>query len=149
MVFRVWCLFPPLVLVLFQPGTDGKAQDDLKAMQGTWEMHALEINGKVVPPAQFQGTLLIVKGDEYRTQVKGKLLTGFRMKLDPSKRPAWMDMIQSVPGQADATIKAIYKLETDTLTLARGLAPDQERPNQFATWPDTNYFVVTWKRQGK
>ena len=25
--------------------------------------------------------------------------------------------------------------------------PDQDRPNQFATWPGTNVFVVTWKKK--
>jgi hypothetical protein len=44
-------------------------------------------------------------------------------------------------------IKGIYKIEKDTFQLCRGLTPEQERPQQFATWPNTSYFVVTWKKQ--
>jgi len=35
----------------------------------------------------------------------------------------------------------------DTLKVCRGLRPEQERPTQFGTWPNTNLFLVTWKRQ--
>jgi uncharacterized protein (TIGR03067 family) len=47
----------------------------------------------------------------------------------------------------DKLMKAIYKIDGDTFKVARGLNPEQERPTQFATWPDTNYFVVTWKKR--
>lgn len=136
-----------LISALAQSGNDAKSKADLAAMQGTWVMHALEINGKAVSEKNFQNTLLIVKGTEYRTKVKEKLLPGFRLQLDARKNPRHMDMIQAMPGEAEKTIKGIYKLEGDTLTICRGLTSDQDRPNQFATWPDTNVFVVTWKKQ--
>jgi uncharacterized protein (TIGR03067 family) len=142
-------LSPLLVVALAQPADDAKAKKDLAAMQGTWTMHALEVNGENVPAAKIQNSFLIIKGDEYRTKVKDKLQRGFRLKLDPSKTPAHLDMIQAMPGEAEKTFKAIYKLENDTLKICRGLTADQDRPKQFATWPDTNYFVVTWKRQPK
>ena len=79
----------------------------------------------------------------------GDTKTSARLKLDPSKEPKAVDMIKSVPGSADEVIKGIYTFENDTLKICRGLNASQERPNQFATWPDTNYFVVTWKKQAK
>ncbi|MBI2807194.1 MAG: TIGR03067 domain-containing protein [Planctomycetes bacterium] len=139
----------PLIVVFGQPANDLKAKHDLKQMQGAWVLHALEVNGKDVPAAKLQNTLLIVKGDDYRTTVKGQPLPGFRITLDPSKKPAAMDMFQALPGQAEKKFKAIYLLDKDTLKICRGLTTEDERPGQFATWPDTNYFVVTWKRQEK
>ena len=140
-------LYPLLCFVFAQPSNDEKAKKDLERLQGTWTMQALEINGKDVPPQQFQDTLLIVKGDDYSTKVKDRMPPGFRLKLDPSKNPPAVDMIQKMPDGSETVIKGIYKIENDTFKLCRGLTAKQERPNQFATWPDTNYFVVTWKKK--
>jgi uncharacterized protein (TIGR03067 family) len=142
-------LCPVLCLAVAQTSTQEKAAKDLERMQGTWTMQALEINGKGVPLEKLQDTMLIVKGDEYRTKIKDKELFGFRLKLDPSKDPKAVDMIQVQPDGTRKVIKGIYTFENDTFKMCRGLTPEQERPNQFATWPDTNYFVVTWKKEQK
>ncbi len=149
MIGKSLWLGPLIVLALAQESTIDKAKKDLQRMQGTWNMHALEINGKEVGPQQIGKTQLIVKEDEYRTKVKDKLLSGFKIKLDPSKEPAHIDMIISEPGSPDKVYKGIYKFENDTFKMCRGSSPEQERPSQFATWPDTNMFVVTWKKQAQ
>lgn len=138
-----------LILALAQNSNEEKAKKDLQRMQGTWIMHALEINGKEVPAKQFEDTQLTIKADEYNTKVKDRTPPGFRLKLDPSKDPRAVDMIQTLPDGSQKTIKGIYKVENDTLVICRGLTEEQERPGQFATWPNTNYFVVTWKKQVK
>jgi uncharacterized protein (TIGR03067 family) len=138
-----------LCLTVLQPAGADHAKKDLERMQGTWEMHALEINGKDVPVNKLEGTLLIIKGDEYRTKVKDKLLVGFQLKLDPSKEPKAVDMTQKQPDGSEKVIKGIYTFENDLFKMCRGLDASQERPNQFATWPNTSYFVVTWKKQVK
>jgi uncharacterized protein (TIGR03067 family) len=138
---------PLFYLALAQPSTQEKAKKDLERMQGTWTMQALEVNGKDVAAEKLQDTILIIKGDEYRTKVKDKEPLGFRLKLDPSKDPKAVDMIQIQPDGVEKVIKGIYTFENDTFKVCRGLTPEQERPNQFATWPDTSYFVVTWKKR--
>jgi uncharacterized protein (TIGR03067 family) len=138
-----------LCLAVAQSSNDDKAKKDLERMQGAWVLHALEINGKDVPAPKLDGTILIIKKDEYYTKVKDKEQLGFRLKLDPSKNPKAVDMIKTMPGGTEEVIKGIYTFENDTLKFCRGLAASQERPGQFATWPDTNYFVVTWKKQSK
>jgi len=140
-------LGPLFCLALAQGSAQEKANKDLERMQGTWTMKALEVNGKDVAEDKLQDTILIIKGDEYRTKVKDKEPLGFRLKLDPSKDPNAVDMIQIQPDGVEKVIKGIYTFENGMLKICRGLTPEQERPNQFATWPDTNYFVVTWKKQ--
>lgn len=149
MFTKSFCVGSLLFLALAQPSNEEKAKKDLERMQGTWTLHALEVNGKDVPAPKLEGTILIIKKDDYRTKVKDKEQPGFRLKLDPSKKPKAVDMIKTMPGSPDEVIKGIYTFEGDTLKFCRGLTKEQERPNQFATWPDTNYFVVTWKKQGK
>lgn len=139
------CFAVFLVVLFCQPANDAKK--DLERMQGTWVMYALEINGKDVPADKTQNTFLTIKADVYMTKVKDKEVPGFRLKLDPSKTPKAVDMIQTQPDGSEKLSKGIYTFEKDTLKICRGLAPEQDRPNQFATWPNTNYFVVTWKKK--
>lgn len=142
----LWVLAVGCVAFVQGAGED-RGRKDLEALQGKWTMHALEINGKAV--TQIQNALLTVTKDEYKTTVKGKDLPGLKIKLDASKNPKWIDMVQTQADGTEKVLKGIYKIENDQFWMCRGAAPEQERPNQFATWPDTNYFVVTWKRQAK
>jgi uncharacterized protein (TIGR03067 family) len=137
---------PLACLLLAQPDAPEAAKKDLKLLQGTWTMTALEVNGQDVSIDKLEGTTVTIKGDRYEVTVKGKK-HGCTLKLDPAKDPKEVDMVFSEPGGADKVNKGIYKVDGDTLKIARGLNPDQARPNQFATWPNTNYFVVSWKRK--
>jgi uncharacterized protein (TIGR03067 family) len=116
-------------------------------MQGEWILQSLEINGKDVPAPQLEGTVLTVKKDDYQTKTKDKELFSFRIKLDPSKDPKHIDMIKKEADGSEMTYKGIYVIEKGVFKMCRGLTADKDRPNQFATWPDTGYFVVTWKKK--
>lgn len=136
-----------VALALAQGSGEDAAKKDLERLQGSWTMHALEINGKSV--TKIQDTNLTIKKNEYTTMVRKKEQPGLKFKLDPSKNPKWIDMTQPQPDGTEKVLKGIYKIEDDTFVICRGTAPEHERPNQFATWPDTGYFVVTWKKQVK
>jgi uncharacterized protein (TIGR03067 family) len=137
------------LLVMLLAGAQTPQEDavkkDLKGFQGTWVIAALEVNGKEVAVDKLEGTSVTVKGDRYTVKIKDKVFP-MRIKLDPSKDPREIDMIPTEGDKKDQVHRGIYKLENDTFKICRGLNPDQDRPNQFATWPNTNYFVVTWKR---
>src|SRR5262245_1997145 len=135
-----------VVVVAFQT-TDDPAAKELKALQGTWVMVNLEVNGKDVPLNKLDGTVLTIKADQYIVNVKDKTTTTCKIAIDPKQDPKHFDMIFLEGEKKDKVHKGIYRLDGDKLQLARGLNADQDRPMQFATWPDTNYFVVTWKRQ--
>jgi hypothetical protein len=40
-------------------------------------------------------------------------------------------------------------VEGDTFVLCRSQSTDGARPTEFGTWPDTGYFLVTWKRKAQ
>lgn len=139
-----------LAFALLTGGTaaaqDDAARKDLERMQGTWRMEALEVNGKLVPPAKLESATLVIKGDRYVVTVKGRPQETV-IALDPGRKPKAIDMVFKEGTNKDKVHKGIYALEGDTLKICRGLGPDQERPTEFGTWPDTNYFLVTWKRK--
>ena len=126
---------------------DDAAKKDLERLQGTWIMHALEVNGIDVPADKLQSALLTVKGDRYEVKVKDRTTNVFELRLDPAKDPKEMDMTALEGANKDKVHKAIYKIENGLFVFCRGLNPEQERPKEFATWPDTNIFVVKWKKK--
>ena len=145
MLARSAWLLPLIVGLLTQPNGADSAKKDLERLQGTWTMAALEVDGKDVGMDKVQGTTLTIKGDKYMVKVKDDVRTCV-IRLDPGKKPHAIDMIFSEPGSANKEHKGIYVIDGDTLKICRGLNADQQRPEQFATWPNTGYFVVTWKK---
>jgi len=122
------------------------AKKDVAALQGKWVMTALEVDGKLVAEDKIKDTFLIIKHNTYTTQVKGKgHETTFT--LDPAKNPKAIDMVFTEGDKKDRVLRGIYVIDGDTLKICRGLQPEQERPTEFGTWPNTNLFLVTWKRQ--
>ena len=65
--------------------------------------------------------------------------------LAPLSIPARASSL-TLPPETLVILDKIYSLDLQgAIEAAQHM--EQERPNQFATWPDTNYFVVTWKKQ--
>jgi uncharacterized protein (TIGR03067 family) len=126
---------------------DDAAKKDLKALQGTWIIAALEVNGMEVPADKLEGTVLTLKDDRYTVKIKDKVINTAVIELDPKKDPKELNMTPQEGAAKDKLHKAIYKIEGDTFKMARGLNPEHDRPKEFATWPGTNYFVITWKKQ--
>jgi len=123
-----------------------QATKDLEKLQGTWVMSELEVNGALVAPEKLKGTTLVIKGDKYIVKVKDKAHQT-TIKLDPSHKPKAIDMYFPAGPEAPKLSKGVYELDGDTFKLCRHQMPGQDRPTQIGSWPDTNLFVVTWKRQ--
>src|SRR5438094_355778 len=141
-----------VLLLAFAPSAwtgdkDDLAKKDFKLLQGAWTMAALEVNGKDVPLAKLENTVLTIKDDVYTITIKDKTVARCKLVLDPKQDPKHLDMIFLEGGKKDDLHKAVYRIDGDKLQICRGLNAEQARPNQFATWPDTNYFVVTWRRK--
>ncbi|HEX5272859.1 MAG TPA: sigma-70 family RNA polymerase sigma factor [Gemmataceae bacterium] len=119
------------------------AKEDLKQLQGTWVLVSMETGGKKAPEGQVPDLTFVVKDD------KGTLKHGDAdaqegpLKLDAAKDPKEIDMTVG-----KEPIKAIYKLEKDTLTVCTAHSAD-ERPGAFETKEGTKLAVLVFKRKGK
>jgi uncharacterized protein (TIGR03067 family) len=119
------------------------AKGDLKQLQGTWVLVSMEAAGKKTPEGQLPPLTFVVKGD------KGTLKHGEGegqegpLKVDPGKDPREMDLTF---GKDE--IKAIYKLEKDTLTVCTAHSAD-ERPKAFATKEGTKLALLVFKKKEK
>jgi uncharacterized protein (TIGR03067 family) len=137
----------PVVFLLSLPSlAQAPKKTDLQLMQGHWEMVALEINGKLEPDNRINDTVLEIFRDKYIVKSKKNRPIETTFTVDPTKKPKTIDMTFTEGDKKNKVLKGIYFLEGDTLKVCRGLQAEQDRPTEFATWPDTNVFVVTWKR---
>jgi len=71
---------------------------------------------------------------------------GTTIKVDSSKTPHTIDFTYTVGPQKGQTVKGIYKIDRDDLTVCRGLTEQVERPTEFAAPVDSNLLLVVWKR---
>jgi uncharacterized protein (TIGR03067 family) len=115
-----------------------KAHNDL---QGTWVAVAMEERGEklATDDVKKEDISLIVKGNELTTHHGKDEPNRFSFTLDPTKKPAHLDLKELGDKARPGIIHAIYALENGELTICLGsrFNPDEEkeRPQEFATGP--------------
>jgi uncharacterized protein (TIGR03067 family) len=137
-----------VLAVVFLAGADKKedpVRNEVKQLQGTWKMVALEINGERVAADRFQGTLLVIKGNTYTTKIKGKSYAA-TFTLNPAKKPRHIDMTFADGPNKGKVARGVYELTKDTFKLCRAQAPEKKRPGKLATHAYSGLFLVVWKR---
>ena len=124
------------------------AEKALKEMEGTYTLKALSKGGKSAPPeviAEFKE--MTIKGDKITLKLANRDQVA-SLKLDPSKKPAHIDMIPTEGPEKDRAMKGIYKFEKGTLTivLARN---DGDRPKDFKEESEAVGTIVFQKKADK
>jgi uncharacterized protein (TIGR03067 family) len=126
---------------------DDAAAADMKAMVGKWKVEKAEIGGKDALPLFKDYTLEIAEGGKY-TVLIGALKDIGAFTVDPSKKPAEMDIKGTEGPNKGKTIKTIYQLDGDTLTVCYDLG-GVARPTKFETKADTKEFLAVYRREKK
>ena len=116
-----------------QPKKD-EVKDPARELQGGWNMVLLFVNGEEVPADQAKSGELVVVDDEYRPKL-GATVEASTFKIDATKKPKAIDFTYTSGFSKGKTIKGIYKIDGDDLTICRGLSPENDRPDEFAA-PD-------------
>jgi len=134
-------------LLLAAPGA---GQDDVARLQGTWQTVSLVSDGKVlvgedVPP-KGPATKLAYQGDRWLIQVGDKTIASGIFKLDPTKTPKEIDILDESGTQNDKTKLGIYELDGDTYRYC--LAPaGKPRPAEFASPQGSGYSLGVSRRE--
>jgi uncharacterized protein (TIGR03067 family) len=142
-----------IAAVPVRPPTKDRPKDpmkeDIKKLEGTWEVVAMEYNGRQIPMELIQRRglrLIIAKGKciketRLRDQVRQVQYT---LKLDPAKKPKQIDFQRE---QTTAAIQAIYSLEGDRLIVCEPRI-GAGRPSEFKAPMGSRVYLYTWKRVG-
>lgn len=135
-----------IALVLCVPVAVAADKDELKKLEGTWEVTDLKAGGKAQP----------YKGKLDRLTVKDGTMSGFgpdiKLTTDGTQKPRWLNMTFSREGM-DRTVNAIYELTGDELKIAMPMAPgkdsgkafENKRPEGFETTGKA-VMVITAKK---
>jgi uncharacterized protein (TIGR03067 family) len=137
--------FPAALLVGALVFNDSTRADDLKAMEGKWKIEKAIANGEEIESDTLKAVLLTITGERYTVLVKDKLDAG-TLKLDETQKPKAMDATDTEGDDVGKVTKAIYELSGDTMRVCYALKGG-ERPTEFATKPDSQLLLITYKRE--
>lgn len=117
-----------------------KAKEELAAFQGTWTISKLERDGADGLPKD--ATIEVVfKGTEFSSPNIRATFT-----FDRDKTPKTMDISYKEGPAAGRTIKAIYKLEGESLTICRARGENDDRPGEFAAPAGSGKILLVLKK---
>jgi uncharacterized protein (TIGR03067 family) len=117
-------------------------------LQGTWTPTAAERKGQKLP---LENHSLVIEGETLVIKQDGKQMFKGKFKLDPSKKPATIDL-EIAEGPEDYKGKVsqgIYVLDGDTLKWCNSEPGVADRPKEFATSDKANHMLLVFKREKK
>lgn len=132
---------------------DDAIKKDKAALKGTWEVVAMEERGQA---AEEISITRIVFGDD-KLVVTGIEVIGLPDKkdvevaytIDPSQKPAAIDVVPAEGPEKGKKVLAIYGLNKDELKICVAQKAGQERPKRFATTKESVDILLTLKREKK
>ena len=135
-----------LALATTSSGDDEKDRtEELKALIGTWTIDKAELGGVNVlehlKPLDFD----IKQGGKY-TAKHGEEVDNGAFTIDPSKAPKQMNIKPTGGPNKGKSVKSIYKLDGDTITVCYDLS-GLERPVSFASKPNTTLYLAVYTRK--
>ncbi len=109
-----------------------------KAVQGTWQVVSMEMNGKALPKEKIGNVSMKFEGNKViRTIPDGSLGKPIVCTTDASKTPGWMDW----KDEAGVTL-ALYEVSGDTLKLCFGPDPQPDKPSVRPTGMDSKMGLL-------
>ena len=116
-----------------------------ESLEGKWEVTAQTVDGKMSEPEELKNVFAVVKGEKVTFLYKDKERGTATQKLDPKKSPKQVDVTYEDGPLKGTTLKGIYKLEGDTLTICLG-GLGKDRPTEFASKDGSGTILITNKR---
>ena len=117
------------------------APKDAERVVGTWKVVSAEDSGRKASEETIKNLKWTVTRDTITYKV-GNKTTRWAYKLDPARKPKWIDLTEG-----DHTRPAIYDLDGDTLKVCFAEGAQKERPNAFESKPNSpNDVLIVLRR---
>jgi uncharacterized protein (TIGR03067 family) len=142
MIARCWVLLAAFLLL-------ASGKDDMDKLQGEWTVASMDLGGKAMGEEQRKDWRLVVTGDEWLQKSNRDNLKTLKMtfQVDPAKNPKEIDFKWTEPGGKEWTLKGIYQLDGDTLTVCKRNQDNEDRPKEFQAGATT--LLAVYKRAEK
>jgi uncharacterized protein (TIGR03067 family) len=123
---------------------DKALKEELKRLDGTWEVVARVADGKEVTLSDDEKAQATVKDGKFTLRLGGREAGQGSLKLDPSAKPKAIDIIP----EGGEAMPGVYELKGDELKVCRA-APGSERPKKVESKEGSGHILDTWKRAKK
>src|SRR5262249_14472712 len=152
-----WFLLVGIMSMLAGDEKDDAAKKELKKLEGTWVLTAVEWDGEKPAPQDVISDArceLTIQGNKYKNGQVGEIYKkgeGF-LRIDPSKKPKTIDYGRTEAFKPGETRYEIYELDGDTLKTTsvqkdtENIKPE-DRPKEFKTAPKSVVSITYWKRK--
>jgi uncharacterized protein (TIGR03067 family) len=137
-----------LAVTVAAPAAKEKKKDP-PSIVGSWKLEKMEFGGMAMPVGDLGELSLTFAPDGAFIARKGgqeKPETG-RYTHDAKKSPAEIDVTETRGGAKDMTVRGIYKIDGETLTIC--MSPMGERPTKFESPAGGQTIMMTFKRMKK
>lgn len=105
------------------------AEKELKKLEGDYKVKALAKGGMDAPAEVTEAVKgVAIRGDKFVIKVMGEDKTA-RIKVDPTKNPAHIDISPVDGPEKDKTFPGLYKVEKGELTIV--FTEGSDRPKDF------------------
>lgn len=103
---------------------DDAVQKDLQKLQGTWVLESRRISNdpddKETKRAKGLEWKVVIDGDKWIDQIRGKPTAPMKIKIDPSANPRPIELSMTLKSGRTEIRKGLYDVDGDTLTVALG-----------------------------
>jgi uncharacterized protein (TIGR03067 family) len=115
---------------------------DIEALQGTWDIVSLEMEGRRYPAA---GSQITIEGGRFTSLNMGAEYSGV-VEVDQSSSPKTLDLqFETGPEKGNRSL-GIYDLDGGTLRLCLGLT-GKTRPTKFISAPGSGHALEILRRE--
>jgi uncharacterized protein (TIGR03067 family) len=138
-------VFCSTCLLFSWASTRADDKDDAPKTTGTWIPTSAELGGNKFPDEVLKSIKLVIDGDKYTVTV-GEVTDKGTAKVDSKAKPMSIDILGTDGPNKGKTILGIFELTGDTLKVCYDLS-GKARPTAFESKPNTQLFLVTYKRE--
>ncbi|AMV40662.1 TIGR03067 domain-containing protein [Planctomyces sp. SH-PL62] len=145
----MWSRLIPLglvVLLVQAPEPSPGLTAELARHQGVWRGVSFRRDGKETPEAIVRTITRTVDDDRVVWRRDGKSFSGSTIILDPAADPRTIDVLADGGPGRDKTVRGLYKLEGDELTICTA-DPDEPRPTAFRADAGDRWTLMVFKRE--
>jgi len=140
-----------LFLAADEPAKDAAPGGDLAKLQGTWLTVSLVNDGKTlvgenVPPKPGPITKVAYEGNKWMVKVEDKTVASGIIKIDSTRMPKELDVLDESGTKNGKTKLAIYELDGDTFRYCIAQA-GKPRPTEFEGNAGSGHSLIVSKRE--
>jgi erythromycin esterase len=126
-----------------------EVRNELKRLEGTWDVTAVVVNGEDTPVAgSLKGLQVIMTGDQRTVKTGETVLAQGSYRVDPRARPRAIDVTITQGAFKGQSLQGIYELDGDALRICLAMKGGR-RPTEMISKPDSGHTLTVHKFRAK